>query len=222
MPRTAIDYSKNVIYKIVCNDLTITELYVGSTTDFIRRKNEHKNTCINSNNKNTNLKIYQIIRNNGNWENWTMIQIEEYPCTNGNEARARERYWFEQLNAMLNTQHPNRSKKEYGKEFYKNNKDKINEYNKTNTDKIKERRQKWYESNKDKIAYQKKEQYELNKDTICKNAKEYAELNKDKIKEYRAQLYMCECGATFKKSNMYNHKNTKKHINYLNLQKENI
>jgi hypothetical protein len=222
MPRKEVDYSKTVIYKIVCNDLAITDLYIGSTTDFIKRKNSHKTACTNLNAKSHNIKIYQTIRDNGNWENWTMVQIEEHACANGNEARARERYWYEQLNATLNTQRPNRSKKEYGKDFYENNKDKISEYNKTNTDKIKERRQKWYELNKDKIAYQKREQYELNKDTICKNAKEYAELNKDKIKEYRAQSYTCECGATFKKSNMCNHKNTKKHINYLNLQKKNI
>ena len=156
MPKKEVDYSKTVIYKIVCNDLTITELYVGSTTDFIKRKNRHKSGCINLRDKSYNSKIYQTIRNNGNWENWTMVQIEEYNCANGNEARARERYWFEQLNAALNTITPNRSKKEYTKYFYENNKDKISEYNEVNKDKIKERRQKYYEANKDAISYKKK------------------------------------------------------------------
>ena len=32
MPRKVVDYSKTVIYKIVCKDLNITELYVGHTT----------------------------------------------------------------------------------------------------------------------------------------------------------------------------------------------
>ena len=31
MPKKIIDYSKTIIYKIVCNDLTITEVYVGHT-----------------------------------------------------------------------------------------------------------------------------------------------------------------------------------------------
>ena len=44
MPLIPIDYSKTIIYKIVCNDLNICVVYVGSTTDFIRRKNEHKPT----------------------------------------------------------------------------------------------------------------------------------------------------------------------------------
>ena len=38
MPRKAIDYSRTIIYKIVCNDLNVEECYVGSTTDFSKRK----------------------------------------------------------------------------------------------------------------------------------------------------------------------------------------
>ena len=49
MPRLPIDYANTVIYKIVCNDLSITELYVGHTTDFIRRKWSHRNNCIYEN-----------------------------------------------------------------------------------------------------------------------------------------------------------------------------
>ena len=127
MPAKEIDYSTTVIYKIVCNDLAVTDLYVGSTTNFRNRKNGHKSLC-NSNKeiKRYNLKIYKTIKDNGGWENWTMVQIEEYPCANGNEARARERYWFEQLNATLNTAYPQRNLAEY----YIANKDKILEHQK--------------------------------------------------------------------------------------------
>ena len=45
MPRTAVDYSKTIIYKIVCNDLNVKDIYVGSTTDFTKRKNKHKSCC---------------------------------------------------------------------------------------------------------------------------------------------------------------------------------
>lgn len=212
MPRTAVDYSKTVIYKIVCNDLTIPDVYVGSTTDFTRRKNQHKNSCINSTNKCHNFKIYQTIRNNGNWENWSIIQIEEYPCANGNEARARERHWFEQLNSTLNMTFPQRSNKEY----YEANKDKKFEYNK-----------KYYELNKDKIMNQhkdycnsiimivknkRKEVYEKNKDII----REYNKINKDRIKEYKSQPYICECGSECQLTSKIKHLKTKKHINYLN------
>ncbi len=72
MPRTPIDYSKTVIYKIVCNDLSITDCYVGSTTDFTKRKCKHKSLCLKS-----DMKLYSFIRNNGNWENWAMLEIEK-------------------------------------------------------------------------------------------------------------------------------------------------
>ena len=104
MPRKDIDYSKCVIYKIVCNDLNINELYIGSTTEFIKRKYTHK---YNTNNDNTkDFKVYEFIRNNGGWDNWSMIEIEKYPCRDGQEARARERYWREQTNSTLNFRVP--------------------------------------------------------------------------------------------------------------------
>jgi len=128
MPKTAVDYSKTVIYKIVCNDLLVTDLYVGSTINFTKRKYQHRTICINPVDRRHNFKIYKFIRDNGNWPNWTMVQIEEFPCANGNEARARERYWFEQLNSTLNTQRPNSVqteyemlRPEYNKEYYSQN-----------------------------------------------------------------------------------------------------
>jgi hypothetical protein len=45
MPRLPIDYSKTIIYKIVCNDLSITGCYVGHSTDFTRRKQQNEFSC---------------------------------------------------------------------------------------------------------------------------------------------------------------------------------
>ena len=47
MPKKEIDYSKTIIYKIVCNDLNIKDCYIGSTTSFTKRKNRHKSNCNN-------------------------------------------------------------------------------------------------------------------------------------------------------------------------------
>ncbi len=69
MPRKAIDYRKVIIYKLVCNDLSIKDLYVGHTTDFTNRKKSHKDRCIHPNNPKYNLKVYQIMRENGSWDN---------------------------------------------------------------------------------------------------------------------------------------------------------
>ena len=86
------------------------------------------------------------MRENGNWNNWSMIEIEKYPCNDENEARSRERYWYEVLNANMNTQCPTldvEKRKQYEKEFYVKNKDKIGEkckiYRDRNKDKIKQK-----------------------------------------------------------------------------------
>ena len=149
MPRLPIDYSKTIMYKIVCNDTTITDLYVGATTDFRRRKYNHKCWCNNTTQKHHNLKIYQFIRANGGWDNWSMVMIEKYPCEDSLEQSKRERFWKEELKATLNTNIPSRTPKErfennehHWKEYYKN-------WRKNNKEHKKEIDKKWRENNKD-------------------------------------------------------------------------
>ena len=139
MPLNSVNYSNTIMYKIVCNDLNIIDCYVGHTTDFKSRKNQHKNTC---NNINNNLKVYQYIRDNGGWNNWSMIMIEKYDCKSKLEALKRERELIEELKATLNMIIPTRTQKEYKqnnredilvshKEYYIDNKEKIKEMYKT-------------------------------------------------------------------------------------------
>jgi hypothetical protein len=130
MPKTNFNYSKTIIYKICCKDLLITDIYIGHTTNFIKRKSTHKATCNYSTNKDYNLKVYQFIRENGGWDNWNMIMIEKYPCNNILEATKRERYFFEELKATLNMKTPSRTTPEWNNENrdYKNNQQR--EYNK--------------------------------------------------------------------------------------------
>ena len=75
-----MDYSKCCIYKIEHID-DETLLYVEHTTNFSKRKGEHKNSCKNENANSTyNLKLYQMIRENGGFEMFKMIEVEKYPC----------------------------------------------------------------------------------------------------------------------------------------------
>jgi len=170
MPRTPIDYSKNIIYKIVCNDLTVKDCYVGHTTEFTKRKRTHKCYTINEGKRDSNYKVYQIIRANGGWENWSMIEIEKYPCIDSNEAGARERYWFEELNAQLNSNIPNRSKKEHSKQYSIENKDKITEYRKiykqTNKELIREKDKAYRETHPEQEKQRKQKYRELHRDEI--------------------------------------------------------
>jgi hypothetical protein len=130
MPRQKVNYSNTMMYKIVSNDLNIRDCYVGSTTDFTKRKCGHKSICANANGKHYNLKVYKFIRDNGDWQNWSMILIEMYPCTTHLESLQRERYWCENLNTTLNSVVPSRTRLEYKKQYDINNKDQNREQNK--------------------------------------------------------------------------------------------
>lgn len=113
MPRLSIDYSRTLMYKIVCKDITITDTYVGHTTHFTKRKYNHNSCCNNKNSKKYNYPLYNHIRENGGWCNWDMILIEEYSCENELQAKQRERYWIETLNSNLNKIIPSRTKQEW-------------------------------------------------------------------------------------------------------------
>ena len=103
MPKIEIDYSNTIIYKILCKDPLITDVYVGHTTNFVQRKYTHKQTCNNVKSPCYNLKLYKTIRSNGNWTNWDMTIIQFYNCKNHLEARHKEQEHFVALNATLNS-----------------------------------------------------------------------------------------------------------------------
>ena len=189
MPRKPIDYSKTIIYKLCCNDPTITDIYVGHTTDFKARKAQHKTRCNNLNDKKHNIYVYQFIRKHNGFDNWSMIEIEKICCIDELEACKNERKYIELLGATLNKQIPTRTNKEY----YELNKEVISEkkkqYRELNKDNIKEKKKEYYELNKDSIKEKKKEYYELNNDSIKEQNKQYRELNKDTIKEKNKEWY---------------------------------
>ena len=100
MPKTYIDYSNTIIYKITCKDETISDVYVGHTTNFVQRKYAHKICCTNNNN---NCKLYQVIRNNGGWDNWKMEIIEFINCNDLYEAIKKEQEYVVLMKATLNS-----------------------------------------------------------------------------------------------------------------------
>jgi hypothetical protein len=209
-----VNYSNSSIYKLSCLDPSIKDVYVGSTTNFVRRKQQHKNSCNDSNYKNYNCNVYKFIRDNGNWSNWEMIEIEKYEATDKRQLHTRERYWLETLGATLNKMVPNRTKKEY----YEDNKQSILEKKKEYSQKSenKEKRKKWLSDNKEHISNYKKELYENNKQSISEKIKEYRENNKQSINEKRKEKMTCECGSIHRKSEKSRHIRSKKHQSFIN------
>ena len=106
MPKTEIDYSNTIIYKITCKDTAVTDVYVGHTTNFVQRKHGHKQSCINDKHNNHNCKLYQVIRENGGWNNWKMEIVNFFDCKDHYEARQKEQEYFDSLKATLNSIEP--------------------------------------------------------------------------------------------------------------------
>lgn len=187
MAAKVIDYSKTIIYKIVFKDINIKDSYVGSTTDFIRRRCDHKRNVIKINSPLYNKYLYKYIRNNEGWDNWEIVEIERYNAVDSNDAFKRERHWLETLGATLNKVIPSRTLKEYRED----NKEHYKEYD--------------------------KELYENNKEYVEEKDKKYYENNEEKLLERRKEKITCVCDSIFSKGNRSKHNKTQKKLFIQNL-----
>jgi hypothetical protein len=201
-----VKYDQSTIYKLCCKDLSITDIYIGSTTNFNRRKNAHKSICNNEKSKDHNLYVYQFIRENGGFQNWSMVEIELFNARDKKNLIRRERHWIENEKAALNSIKScitEEEIKEYQAEYQA-------EYRANNVDEIKEYKAKYYAENADKI----KEYYAENADKIKETSAKYYAENADKIKEKT----QCECGSVIAKGSLSRHLKTKKHQTFLEQQ----
>ena len=207
MPKTEIDYSNTIIYKITCKNPSIYDLYVGHTTNFVQRKHSHKQSCINKKSPNYKCKLYEVIRENGGWENWKMEIINFFECKNHYEARKKEQEYFITLNATLNSIEPYaipKPKKITIKKVKQNIKiDSENPLKKFNC------------KNCDYNTCNKKD---FNKHLIT--IKHINTINYNSSSSLIDKEYICGCGKIYKyNSSLFNHK---KNCSYNNLSQANI
>jgi len=170
-------YNESIIYQITCNDPNITDTYIGSTTDYKTRIRRHKNSCNNEKDNNYNCKVYQFIRENGGFDNFTFNILEECNCENKNDLQKKERYYIQLLKSNLNNNIPTRTQQEYELE----NRDKILEYQKQyNLDNIEKYKQ-YYINNKNKILEYQKQKIICN---ICNS-----EVCRSSLSRHKKSLY---------------------------------
>ena len=181
-----------IIYEINCNNKEIIEKYIGSTTNFRSRKAQHKRMCNDINSNFYYLKIYMIIRENGGWDNWKMVPIEQIECETIIASRIREQYWIKEYNSKLNTYKAHKTEEEH------------KQYN------IKYK-QKWYIDNIEKIKIANKQKYIDNKETKKAKSRAYYDKNSTKNKE----LYTCECGKELAIHSKFLHNKSKTHLDFV-------
>ncbi len=89
-------------YKIICIDNKKDLCYVGITTNWIARQKSHIETCNTPHSRGYNIKLYKIIRENGGWDNFKMIQLETEKNLTRREAEEIEEGYRLELNANMN------------------------------------------------------------------------------------------------------------------------
>jgi hypothetical protein len=140
-------------YKISCVDDDIELCYVGSTSNWKQRNRSHKSNCDNINSKEYNQKKYQMIRKNGGWDNFKMVEIGFRENLTLREAqkieeeyRVEHRTTLNGVKCYISTEDAKNRDSENKKKFYRENSDKIlkykQEYYKENQEKLKEKKAK--------------------------------------------------------------------------------
>jgi hypothetical protein len=185
---TSQNFNQARIYKITCNLPTINEIYIGSTADYESRCIRHWSDCHNVNSPNYSFKVYNYIRNNGGFGNFTIDVIEHYPCANKTEMRIREQYYINTLKPTLNSIRAFRSEeelKEYNNQYRTDNKDYYNQYNN--------------QYRTDNLDY----------------FKQYRNNNKDQLKSKSNQIIQCSnCDKSYRKKCKSKHVRTEYCKNY--------
>tara|TARA_R110002153_G_scaffold234158_1_gene387596 strand:+ start:57 stop:713 length:657 start_codon:yes stop_codon:yes gene_type:complete len=202
-----------MIYKIEINE---NDIYVGSTTlklCFRQSKHNYDKT------RYPERKLYKsCIENNINYIKCIWVADCEYNSIE--ELRMIEESYRKLLNGNLNTRKcysSEEDKKKYLKNYYDENKSKMDEYQKVydkkNKEKISERKKKYREENKDKIKETSKKYREENKDKRKEYDKKYRENNKKKISEKSKEKITCEkCNSIVRKTDISRHHKSKKCI----------
>jgi len=205
MPKKPIDYTKPIIfYKFVKkNDPTFINCYVGHTSNWIKRKNSHKERCNTENNKKYNLKVYQIMRENGGWDNFEMIEIKREICIDNIDARKKEQELIDEMDAKMNSFRSYRSE-----EYYK-------DYHKQKNLEYKDKRKEIYENNKEEIKKNQRDYHLKNKEEINQKRRETYENNKEEINQKRREKITCICGSIICKVKKSRHEKSLKHQEYL-------
>ena len=117
------NYNKTIFYKIICRDEGINDKYVGHTTNFRERSRNHKSACNNPTDEHYNYKLYKFIRENGGFDNFKIVIIEERNYNSKKEATVHEGYLINILEASLNIVMPGRTKQEWKKQYAQENRE---------------------------------------------------------------------------------------------------
>lgn len=119
------------IYKIFCKSNLCKSVYIGSSKNFITRIDRHRTNTHNQNSRKYNYKLYKTIRDNGDWDNWSIEPLETFEMIDDIELLKKENdyidFYKDNLNckrAYLSPEDKKKYKHIYNKQYYLKNKPK--------------------------------------------------------------------------------------------------
>ena len=189
MRSTINDY---FFYKIVNINGDCDLCYVGSTANWGRRLQCHKSSCHNKNSPRYNYKLYQMIRANGGWCEFKMVEIGKAEQLTQRQAHAIEETYRSALKADMNSRRcfvTLETAKEQKKQYKIDNAEIIKEY------------QKQYRIDNAEKRKEQNKQYRID--------------NAEKISAHKNEKHNCTCGGKYTTSGLSRHIKTKKHQTYI-------
>ena len=196
-----VNYKYGKIYKITSENSNL--VYYGSTSEkYLSRRLSHHLAKYKSylNGKGDYYTSFEVLK----CEDYKMELIKNYPSANKTQLTTEESKYI-RCNECVNKVIPDRTPKEYDKQYNQDNK------------KIKDEKNKqYYQDNIEKVHEKHKQYYKANEEKIKEKNKDYYEANKSKIKEQMSKPYHCECGAVVRWCGKLPHFKTVKHCQYIN------
>jgi hypothetical protein len=186
------NYQNSKIYTIRCKDDN-SLIYVGSTTQSLsKRMVEHRSKHNKTTGDTFTKPLYMKMREVG-IDKFYIELYEDYPCDRKEHLEKREGEIIREignLNRVIAGVRYRENTEEYNKEYYRNNKEILDNKN--------------------------KEYRELHKEEIKEKNRIKYQANKTKINEKGIEKITCDCGCSFRRDGLYQHNKTTSHMNWFN------
>jgi hypothetical protein len=203
-----VNYNSGKVYKIQpIMEHDENDIYIGSTTKkyLSQRLDNHRRSykCWKKG-RGTKYMCYELFNKYG-IENCQILLIENVHANSKDELISREGYYIRNMKC-LNKVIPDRSKTEYNKEYFKDNKEII-----------KEKQHQYYVDNKEIINKRNNKYHVDNKEIINARKHKYYLDNKEIIKEKQCKKHFCQCGGYYTVCHKSTHFKTLKHQSRMEL-----
>lgn len=166
--------------------------YIGYTTNFTKRKYQHKKNLTDK--TKINMPLYKTINECGGWENVYMGLLEYGEYDNLKDVYIRERELIDLYKPLLNGHLPSKIDINY-------------------SENPKEYKSKWFQDYKNNNPDDYKEKVKKDNEMRKEYKAEWYQKNRERLNDKNKELVRCEiCNKELTKSGLWNHNKSKSHL----------